>query len=406
MARIFRQSPRQLIIVLSLFWSIMYFAFPLFSKPSALPGKVITGASRMRDYLFIISGKRVAVVGNQTSIVGNKHLVDTLLSLKVNVAKIFGPEHGFRGNASDGALIGDSIDPVTGIQVISLYGDHRKPSPADLKGIDVILFDIQDVGARFYTYISSLTYIMEACAENKVPLIILDRPNPNGYYIDGPVLDSNFSSFIGMHPVPIVYGMTIGEYALMVNGEHWLKNGVRCELKVISCRNYTHDTRYQLPVKPSPNLPNMYSVYLYPSLCLFEGTVVSVGRGTDHPFEIIGHPDYQTGPYAFTPKSIRGVSEKPIYAGKQCFGLYLSENAMRIRQQGQIDLSWIIEMYKSLNLNDQFFNAYFDKLAGNSELRLQIMQGMDPILIRESWQKDLTKFKKTRNKYLLYPDNQ
>jgi uncharacterized protein YbbC (DUF1343 family) len=377
-------------------------------KPSTpFPGlKVITGASRMHEYVGVISGKRVGIVGNQTSMVGPTHLVDTLLAQKINVVKVFGPEHGFRGLASDGALIENDKDPATGIPVISLYGDHRKPTAEDLKGIDVMLFDIQDVGARFYTYISTLTYVMEACAENKVPLIILDRPNPNGYYIDGPVLDSAFTSFVGLHPVPIVYGMTIGEYAQMVNGEHWLKNGVKCDLRVVVCRNYTHETRYQLPIKPSPNLPNMYSVYLYPSLCLFEGTVVSVGRGTEHPFEVIGHPDYETGSFAFIPKSIKGVSEKPLYMGKQCYGLYLSEYAMHIMQAGQINLDWILEMYNSLNLKEEFFNPYFDKLAGNSELRLQIMQGMDASAIRQSWQKDLLKFKKTRNKYLLYPDNQ
>jgi len=403
---IIAHSFRQLLLGISFFCFISANANELPCRPLVSPVKVIPGASRMRDYLYIISGKRVGIVGNQTSLVGTTHLVDTLLAVKVNIVKIFGPEHGFRGIAADGTLIGNAIDPATGIEVISLYGEHKKPTPDDLKGIDVMLFDVQDVGTRFYTYVSTLTFVMEACAENKVPLIILDRPNPNGYYIDGPVLDSTYSSFIGLHPVPIVYGMTLGEYALMVNGERWLKNGVKCELKIITCRNYTHDTRYQLPVKPSPNLPNMYSVYLYPSLCLFEGTVVSVGRGTDHPFEIIGHPDYETGPYVFTPKSIKGVSDKPIYAGKQCFGLYLSENAMRIRQNGQIDLTWIIEMYKALNLNDQFFNSYFDKLAGNSDLRNQIMQGMDAMDIRSSWQMDLLKFKKTRNKYLLYPDNQ
>jgi uncharacterized protein YbbC (DUF1343 family) len=406
MAHFFHRIFRQLIIVISFGYFVLCPANEMLSSPAKSAIKVITGASRMRDYLYIISGKKVGIVGNQTSIVGTSHLVDTLISQKVNVVRIFGPEHGFRGIAADGTLIENGIDPATRIPVISLYGDHRKPTPTDLSGIDVLIFDIQDVGTRFYTYISTLTLVMEACAENKVPLIVLDRPNPNGYYIDGPVLDSNFASFVGMHPVPIVYGMTIGEYALMLNGEHWLKNGLKCELKVISCRNYTHETRYQLPIKPSPNLPNMYSVYLYPSLCLFEGTIVSVGRGTDHPFEIIGHPDYKSGPYAFTPRRIKGISENPIYEGKQCFGLYLSENAMRIRQYGQIDLTWIIDMYKELNHEGNFFNPYFDKLAGNDKLRKQIADGLDPETIRESWQVDLLKFKKIRNKYLLYPDNQ
>jgi len=367
---------------------------------------VISGANRMNEYLHILTGKRVAIVGNHTSLVNGRHLVDTLLSRNIDVVKIFGPEHGSRGNASDGAGVENAIDPSTNIPVISLYGKNRKPSAEDMQGIDIMLFDIQDVGCRFYTYISTLAYVMEACAETGIPLVLLDRPNPNGYYIDGPVLEPQFASFVGLHPVPIVYGMTIGEYARMVNGEKWLKNGIHCRLIVIECRKYTHETRYQLPVKPSPNLPTMNSVYLYPSLCLFEGTVVSVGRGTATPFEVIGHPAYLLGSYLFTPERIKGISDHPPHEGKPCIGLNLSANGELMKRNGQIELLWLIDMYNSLDLGAAFFTPYFDKLAGNSTLRQQITSGKSISEIRQSWQKELHQFRKIRNKYLLYPDNQ
>ncbi|MBK7211706.1 MAG: DUF1343 domain-containing protein [Bacteroidales bacterium] len=365
---------------------------------------VLPGCYSMDSYLPLLKGKKVGFVGNHTSLIANSHLVDTLLTRGITISKIFGPEHGFRGDAADGSKIENSKNPVTGIPVISLYGSHYKPSKDDMKGIDIMVFDIQDVGCRFYTYISTLTYIMEACAENSVPLIVLDRPNPNGYYVDGPILDTEFSSYIGKHPVPVVYGMTIGEYANMVNGEKWLEGGIKCDLKIIPCQAYTHSSRYMLPVKPSPNLPTMNSIYLYPSLCFFEGTVVSVGRGTDYPFEIIGHPNYVVGSYKFTPRSIKGVSEFPPFEGVECFGTNLSANAASLSKNGKIELSWLIFMYQTLNLGDKFFLPYFNKLAGSDVLQKQIQQGLSAKAIRESWNPDLEKFRSIRKKYLLYPD--
>ncbi|MBK7171758.1 MAG: DUF1343 domain-containing protein [Bacteroidales bacterium] len=383
---------------------LFYLVIPFFSFADG--NLVIPASYRMNEYLPMLTGQKIGLVGNHTSMVGKTHLVDTLLSRGIKIEKIFSPEHGFRGNAADGALIDNETDSKTGIPVVSLYGDHKKPKPEDMKGINIMIFDIQDVGCRFYTYISTLTYVMEACAENNIPLILLDRPNPNGYFIDGPVLEPAFTSFVGLHPVPIVYGMTIGEYALMVNGEKWLKNGIHCKLVVIECRKYSHSTRYQLPVRPSPNLPGMNSIYLYPSLCLFEGTVVSIGRGTDFPFEIYGHPDLKSGNMAFTPIPISGVSDKPPLEGIECHGFRLSEEVARLKHQGEVNLDWLIKAYTELNMNSRFFIPYFDKLAGTDKLRKQVMEGMSEEAIRESWQKDLTHFKKTRNKYLLYPDNQ
>jgi len=286
-----------------------------------------------------------------------------------------------------------------------LYGKNKKPQVADLADVDMVVFDIQDVGARFYTYISTMTFVMEACAENQIPVIILDRPNPNGFYVDGPVLESEFKSFVGLHPVPIVHGMTVGEYAKMVNGEGWLENGVKCELSVIPVENYTHRDFYELPVRPSPNLPNKNAVYLYPSLCLFEGTIVSVGRGTDFPFQVIGHPDFVTGSYLFTPKSIPGVASKPKYEGVTCFGQNLTGFAENITNQPhQLSLFWLIEYYKILKDKGSFFDNYFEKLAGTAQLRKQIEEGWSEVQIRESWQPGLEKFRQIRKKYLLYPD--
>jgi uncharacterized protein YbbC (DUF1343 family) len=356
------------------------------------------------EYLPLLKGKNVGIVANNTSLVNATHLVDTLISNGIKVSKIFGPEHGFRGNQPDGKEIGSAIDPKTGIEVISLYGNHKKPTKSDMENIEIMLFDIQDVGARFYTYISTLAYVMEACAENNVPLIVTDRPNPNGFYVDGPVLEPAFSSFVGMHPVPIVYGMTIGEYATMVNGEKWLTTESTCDLTIIKCENYTHKSLYQLPVKPSPNLPDMKAIYLYPSLCLFEGTVVSVGRGTDSPFKVFGHPEYTSGSYTFTPNPIKGVSENPPLKGQVCYGQNLSDASDMILIESRIELIWLLECYKILSPKTEFFNNYFDKLAGNSKLREQIKAGKSETEIRRSWQSDLEKFKKIRKKYLLYPD--
>jgi len=361
---------------------------------------ILPGAYMTQEYLPLLQGRRIAVVANNTSLIHNTPLVDTLVALGVNVVKIFSPEHGFRGDQPDGKEIGNGMDPKTGIEVISLYGNHKKPTKADLENIDDLVFDIQDVGARFYTYISTLTYVMET----GIPLIVLDRPNPNGYYIDGPVLEPEFVSFVGMHPVPVVYGMTIGEYACMVNGEKWLSAGKRCDLTVIKCGNYTHNSRYQLPVRPSPNLQDMKAVYLYPSLCLFEGTIVSVGRGTERPFKVYGHPKLLSGSYSFTPGPIKGVSENPPLKGQKCYGYNLEEAAETIKNQGKLELTWLLDAYGNLKNENAFFSEYFDKLAGNSSLREQIIAGKTEAEICKSWQPQLNEFKKIRKKYLLYPD--
>lgn len=363
------------------------------------------GAERTDKYFPLISGKSIAIVAHPASIVGNKHLVDTLLKSGVKLKKIFAPEHGFRGNEEAGQSIKNHIDKKTGLPVISLYGKNYKPKSEDLKDVQVVLFDLQDVGARFYTYISTLHYVMEACAENKKQFIVLDRPNPNGYYIDGPVLDLKFKSFTGMHPVPIVYGMTIGEYAQMINGEGWLANGIKCNLTVIPVENYTHDDLYQLPVRPSPNLPNMSSVYLYPSLCLFEGTMVSVGRGTSKPFQQFGYPSLKGSDYFFTPVPIKGASENPMYNNELCSGYDVSNyGEMYVKYFRKIYLFWIRNLYSSCEKKDNFFNNYFNNLAGNDVLKKQIIEGMKEEDIRKTWDADLKKFKSVRKKYLLYKD--
>lgn len=369
--------------------------------------QVVTGAERLAAYLPMLAGKQVGVVVNATSVVGAHRInvVDTLLSSGVMVAKIFCPEHGFRTFADAGQNISDSVDPLTNLPVISLYGKKKKPSPEDLQGIDVVVFDLQDVGVRFFTYISTLTYVMEACANLNIPVIILDRPNPNGFYIDGPVLEPGRTSFVGLQPVPVVYGMTIGEYARMVNGEKWLKSVRRCELSVITTENYTHSTLYELPVKPSPNLVNQNSVMLYPSVCFFEGTIVSVGRGTWSPFEVFGHPGLKSYSYTFTPVSIPGMSKHPPYEGLLCYGTDLRNYYGTTRKvPNQINLSWLIGAFRSWRSNPDFFNDYFDKLAGSSALRRQILEGKTEDQIRLSWQPGLEKFRKIRKKYLLYPE--
>lgn len=368
---------------------------------------VQTGADRVDDYIWLLQGRRVAVCGNQTSMVGNIHLVDTLLKRNVNVVKIFCPEHGFRGNAEAGAHIASGTDPKTGLPIISLYGKNKKPTPEQMQNIDFVVFDLQDVGCRFYTYISTLHYVMEAAAENNIPVIVFDRPNPNGYFVDGPMLDPKFKSFVGMHPVPVVYGMTIGEYARMINGEGWLAGGIHCNLAVVTLKHYTHNTRYKLPVSPSPNLSNAESIYLYPSLCLFEGTNISVGRGTPLPFQIYGAPSLLAGSYRFTPKPIPGVSENPPHNGKECRGFYLKEYATaHLDSANSFNLQYLTTAYRQYPDKEHFFtNAnFFDKLAGTDQLRKQLVSGMSEEEIRMSWQEDLEKFKVTREKYLLYPD--
>ncbi|HEY6160941.1 MAG TPA: DUF1343 domain-containing protein, partial [Bacteroidia bacterium] len=317
------------------------------TNDSKTAADVRTGADQTEKYLPILKGKRVALVGNQTSVIGKTSLLDSLISLKVNVRKVFFPEHGFRGDEDNGTVIGNYKDKKTGLTCISLFQkENKKPKPADLLDVDIVIFDLQDVGVRFYTYISTLHYVMEACAENKKALLILDRPNPNGFYVDGPVLEEKYRSFVGMHPVPVVHGMTIGEYAQMINGEGWLEKKAKCDLKVITCINYSHSDYYELPVKPSPNLSNMSAVYMYPSLCLFEGTLVSVGRGTDKPFECFGYPGMPNAPYTFTPHPVKGASSDPPYNGKTCSGYDVSVYGnMYMKYNHQLYLYWIINTY-------------------------------------------------------------
>ena len=365
-------------------------------------------ADHLEAYLPLLKGKKVGIVANQTSVIknntkGHTHLVDSLLSLHVNIKKVFAPEHGFRGKADAGEKISNSIDSKTKLPIISLYGKHKKPSAADLKGLDILVFDIQDVGVRFYTYISTLHYIMEAAAESQLQVIVLDRANPNGHYIDGPVLRDSFSSFVGMHPVPVVYGMTIGEYATMINGEDWTKGTHKCDLTIIPLTNYNRDSIYELPIKPSPNLPNAKAINLYPSLCFFEGTNVSCGRGTEEQFQIYGSPFLSVTKYdySFEPKPNAGA-KYPKHNGKVCFGEDLSKNP----RLHELKLNWILEAYKNSISKNTFFlkNNFFNKLAGNSILMQQI-KDQDPIRdIRASWIVKTRKFKETRKKYLLYPD--
>jgi len=363
---------------------------------------LITGAEQTEAYLPLLTSKKIAVVANHTSLLGKKHLADTLLTLDVDIVKVFAPEHGFRGLTDAGEHIEDGKDVNTGLNVISLYGANRKPSAGSLQGVDLILFDIQDVGVRFYTYISTLTYVMEAAAELEIPVMILDRPNPNGFYIDGPVLEEKYASFVGLHPVPVVYGMTIGEYGKMVNGEYWLANGLQCDLSVIPLKNYDRKKLYKLPVKPSPNLPNWQSIYLYPSLCLFEGTVVSVGRGTETPFTIYGHPDLHTGSYAFTPESRPGAKD-PKLEGVHCNGQNLSGYAENYEEvSDHLNLQWLISAYKTIGNDSTFFIPYFEKLAGTAKLREQIIEGLTEAEIKAGWQDDLERFELIRGKYLIY----
>lgn len=381
--------------------------FLLLLYPTLLMSQIRTGSERTESYLSLLKDKRVAICGNQTSRIGNTHLVDTLFSLKINIVKVFAPEHGFRGEAEAGAVIKSGKDPITNLPVVSLYGNNKKPTPQQMEGIDIIIFDIQDVGCRFYTYISTLHYVMEAAAEQNVKVIILDRPNPNGYFVDGPVLEEKHKSFVGMHPIPVVHGMTIGEYALMINGEKWLSNQLTCQLEVILMEGYDHNMRYSLPYYPSPNLKTDESIYLYPSLCLFEGTEISLGRGTEKPFQIFGHSQLLDGDYYFTPIPIKGVSENPPQNGKKCRGYDVTEYAQsHLNTSNSFDVKYLITAYKHFPNKDQFFlkNNFFDKLAGNSTLRWQIINGRTEEEIRSSWQKGLIEFKKIRKQYLLYPD--
>lgn len=367
--------------------------------------RIVVAAERINEYVPLLRNKTIAIVANQTSQLGQKHLVDSLISLGSKIKCVFAPEHGFRGEAGAGDKIPDGIDRKTGLPIISLYGKHLKPTREDLRNVDIVLFDIQDVGARFYTYISTLQYVMESCAENNVELIVLDRPNPNGYYVDGPVLEDNFKSFVGMCNIPVVHGMTIGEYAKMLKGEKWFMQSDSLKLKVVLIENYTHDSLYKLPIRPSPNLPNMESVYLYPSLCFFEGTSISLGRGTPFPFQCIGFPGLKNGTISFTPVNIKGVVSNPPYRDTLCQGLDLRSSVFHEGElDGKIQIHLLLDMYDSFPAKHKFFNSFFEKLAGTGKLREQIINRTSEADIRKSWEPELSAFKKIRKKYLLYPD--
>lgn len=384
-----------------------------FVKP--IISEIQTGADNFGAYTPLLKDKKVGVVTNQTGGIHKKgkmivhnggeadetdqdiSIVDLLLNQKIQVSKIFAPEHGFRGTADAGEHVVDGKDTKTGLPIISLYGDNKKPKPEQLSGIDIMVFDIQDVGARFYTYISTLHYIMEACAENSIPLLILDRPNPNGSIVDGPILEKEYTSFVGMHQIPLLHGMTIGEYAQMINGEKWLKNGVQCKLTVIPCLNYKREMEYSLPVKPSPNLPNDQAINLYASLCLFEGTNVSVGRGTEMQFQIYGSPFLPKSDFSFTPIPNFGAKE-PLYKNQLCYG----ENLTKIEKVNKLELKWLIKAYNTTADKSKFFNDFFTKLAGTKKLREQIEKGVSEEEIRKSWEKGLNDFKEMRKKYLIY----
>ena len=386
--------------------------------PETVSKEIVTGAENTSAYLSLLKNKKIGIITNQTGIVNteseetkitsngtkeylrifnNISIVDFLINNQINVQTIFAPEHGFRGTADAGELIKDGKDNKTGLPIISLYGNNKKPKPDQLAGIDIMVFDLQDVGVRFYTYISSLHYIMEACAENNIQLIVLDRPNPNGSIVDGPILEKEFTSFVGMHTIPLLHGMTIGEYAQMINGEKWLKDGIQCDLKVIPCLNYERKMFYSLPVKPSPNLPNDQAINLYASLCLFEGTNVSVGRGTEMQFQIYGSPFLPKSDFSFTPIPNFGAKD-PVYNGKLCYG----EDLSKIEKVTQLELKWLIKAYNSTADKSKFFNEFFTKLAGTKKLREQIETGIPETEIRKSWEKRLNEFKEMRKKYLIY----
>ena len=378
------------------------------NRPSAqIQEKIVVGANQLNLYLPLLKEKNVGIVANQTSVIfknnsseAHTHLVDSLFSLGVSIKKVFAPEHGYRGKADAGEHVKDGVDIKTGLPIVSLYGSNRKPDPEALKDLDVVIFDVQDVGVRFYTFTSTLHYVMETCAALNIPVLVLDRPNPNSHYIDGPILELEHKSFVGMHPVPVTHGMTIGEYAKMINGEGWLKAGVQCSLRIIPVDNYHHKKNYNLPIKPSPNLPNGKAINLYPSLCFFEGTNVSSGRGTETQFQVFGSPflNPEKFSYHFTPKPNKGA-KNPKHKSIKCYGRDLRSSEVL----DSINLTWLIEAYKHSSEKEEFFNPFFTKLAGQTKLRVQIENGLDVAEIRKSWQKGLEKFKKIRANYLLYP---
>ena len=408
--------------VLALLIAPLIFNFSTASAPLPVAGirhantqhdqHIITGADQTEKYLPLLKNKRVAILANPTTIVGKKHLVDSLMNRGVRFVKAFGPEHGFRGNASNGAKVSDETDPATGIPIISLYGSKRKPTEADLADVDIMIFDIQDVGCRFYTYINILRDVMEACAENNKELLILDRPNPNGYLVDGPILDMKYKSGIGQFPIPIAHGMTIGEFAKMINGEGWLPGKKNCKITIIPVKNYRHDMEYVLPVKPSPNLNTQLSIMLYPSTCLFEGVALNHGRGTQFPFTVLGAPLLKDKyPFSYTPVSIPGMSESPLYMNQVCYGLDLRNyDVSKLRKSKRINIEWMIELYNAFPEKERFFDrsqskqmGNIDGLAGNADFKKQIMEGKTVKQIQDSWEPGLSQYKKMRKKYLLYP---
>jgi uncharacterized protein YbbC (DUF1343 family) len=363
---------------------------------------VLCGAERMDQYMETISGKKLALVVNHSSKVNQTHLVDTLRRLGQDISIIFSPEHGYKGHSDAGAIINDAKDKQTGTRIVSLYGKKKKPAAEDLTAVDLVLFDIQDVGVRFYTYISTMHYVMEACAEQDIPILILDRPNPNGYYVDGPVLEPGYSSFVGMHPVPVVHGMTVGEYALMINEEGWLGNELKCDLEVITCLDYDHQSTYILPLKPSPNLPNLRSILLYPSLCFFEATDMSIGRGTNKQFQIIGSPASKIGDYYFTPVPMPGASN-PKLNGQECIGIDLSQEKIEdLLKKSSLNLQYLIDFQASNSMKIDR-PKFFDKLAGTQTLRQQVLDGYSKDVIRKGWEPALSAYKEMRINYLLYP---
>ena len=382
---------------------ILLFGLLLASLGAPAQDRIETGAEQTGRYLPLLEGRRVGIMTNHTGTVGRTHLVDTLRSLGVDIRVVFAPEHGFRGQADAGESVASYRDRKTGIDVVSVYGSTKRPPDSIMQRLDVLLFDIQDVGLRYYTYLSSMHYLMEACAANGKRLIVLDRPNPNGFYVDGPVLEAKHRSFVGMHPIPVVHGMTLGELARMIDGEGWLRDGLRCKLTVIPCRGYTHRSRYRLPTAPSPNLPNMRAVYLYPSLCFFEGTPISLGQGTDFPFQTYGHPKLQ-GDFSFTPRSNAGAKNPPL-KDKLCHGVDLrtAPSDERIWERG-VDLGYVIDCYRQLNLGEKFFTPMFDRLTGTDYVRQMILQGAGADRIKARWADDVERFKQTRKPYLLYEE--
>jgi len=403
----------RIIVTLSLFaMSAIIFTGTVNAQQKASDKTLKTGAEQLDQYLPMLKGKRVAMLANPTTIIGKTHLVDSLKNLGINIVKVFGPEHGFRGNASAGSQVADEVDARTKIPIISLYGKKNKPTKQDLADVDIMIYDLQDVGCRFYTNINALVRLMESCQESGIPVLILDRPNPNGYLIDGPILDMQYKSGIGMFPLPMSHGLTVAEFAQMANGEGWLTNKVKCDLKIVKVSNYTHDTPYTLPVSPSPNLNTQQAVLLYPSTCMFEGTYLNLGRGTYFPFTVLGSPELKgIYSFSFTPKSIKGMAETPLHMDQTCYGLDLRNyDVNKLRQSGKINLEWIMELYKAHPHKEKFFDSSLSKemgtierLIGVGSFRQQIIDGKSEAEIRASWEPGLSDYKKMRVKYLLYP---